>query len=453
MDKPYNEAYQLIESMAQNHYQWGSERTSIEKPPTRGGMYEISSLDHVNAKVDALTQNIENLTITPITTMVVVAPNCELCGVPGHAPPECQLLVGISTDQVNYAQGKPYLNTYNPGWNNHPNFSYKNNNALYAPSQAPAVPPGCHKAATTAPNAPRKSNLEIMMENFIVIQAQRNKDFLNQNIHTTEKIKQLENKVDALATQNKMLETQISQVAQQQEPTASPAGTFLGQPQPNLKGHANAITLRSGTELDGPTDPRLQNPAMHQDPGKITEKENELKEKKSEEAIKKEEPYVPPPPYKPHILYPQRLAKSKSVGQFKKFVEFLKQLNITIPFKKFITQMPSYAKFLKEILSNKKKIEDNETVTLTAECSAIIQSNMPHKLKDPGSFSIPCVIGTFVIDKAICDLGSNINLMPLSICGRLKMGELRPTRISIQLVDRSVKFLVGMLENVPVRIG
>ncbi|XP_050895801.1 uncharacterized protein LOC127102476 [Lathyrus oleraceus] len=68
--------------------------------------------------------------------------------------------------------------------------------------------------------------------------------------------------------------------------------------------------------------------------------------------------------------------------------------------------MPSNAKFLKEILSNKKKLKDDETVMLTAGCSAIIQNNMPHKLKDPGSFSIPCVIGKFIIDKSLCDLGS-----------------------------------------------
>ena len=141
------------------------------------------------------------------------------------------------------------------------------------------------------------------------------------------------------------------------------------------------------------------------------------------------------------------------MGQFKKFVELLKQLNITIPFTEAITQMPSYAKFLKEILSNKKKIEDNETVTLTAECSAIIQNNMPPKLKDPGSFSIPCNIGKFVIDKALCDLGASISVMPLSICKKLEMGELRPTKMSVQLADRSVKYPVGILENVPVRIG
>ncbi|XP_050915113.1 uncharacterized protein LOC127130083 [Lathyrus oleraceus] len=229
-------------------------------------------------------------------------------------------------------------------------------------------------------------------------------------------MKQLSNKFDVMATHNRMLETQISQVAQQQAAIEGPAGAFPSQPQPNPKGYANSNTLRSGTELDEPTDPRIQNPAMYQNSGKGSEKVNEptkdRKKDKSREAIDKEPPYVPPPPYKPHVPYPQRLAKSKNEGQFKKFVELLKQLNITMPFTKAITQMYSYDKFLKEILSKKKKLEDDETIMLTAECSAIIQNNMPHKLKDPDSFSIPYIIGKFIIYKAL-----------------------------------------GMLENIPVRIG
>ncbi|XP_058785071.1 uncharacterized protein LOC131659980 [Vicia villosa] len=466
MDKEYADAYTLIESMAQNHYQWGSERaqsekTYGEKSSTKNGMYEISSLDCVNAKVDALTRMIENLTIVPVADVAVVSPNFKVCGMTGHAASDCHLLAGVSPEPVNYAQGNPYSNTYNPGWKNHPNFSYKNNNALYAPGQAPSVPPGYQKAPFAAPNVPRKSNLEIMMENFIATQTQTNKDFIIQNVHTNEQIKQLATKVDALATHNKMLETQISQVAQQQAPTAAPAGTFPGQPQPNPKGHAHAIILRSCREMDEPTDPRLKNPAMFQSPRKTTEEESRPKDKpndpkeqkdKEGEIEEKEAPYIPPPPYKPPIPYPQRLKKSKNIGQFKKFVELLKQLNITIPFTEAITQMPLYAKFLKEILSNKKKLKDNETVTLTAECSAIIQNKMPPKLKDPGSFSIPCNIGKIVIDKALCDLGASISLMPLSICEKLNMGDLRPTKMSVQLANRSVKYLVGVLENVPVRI-
>ncbi|CAJ2657668.1 unnamed protein product [Trifolium pratense] len=449
MDKPYNQAYQLIESMAQNHYQWGSERTTVEKPQTKGGMYEISNMDHINAKLDALTQKIESLTNAPKATVAATIQNCELCGTQGHAIAECRLLTEAPTDQVNYTQG----NSYNQNQRNHPYLSYNSNNALFAPGQAPTPsPPGFQKPAQ---NAPMKSNLELMMENFIALQTQTNKEFLNQNIHTNEQIKQLTSRLELLTTHNKMLETQIAQVAQQQASTSAPAGIFPGQPQPNPRGHVNAVILRSGTQYDGPADPRTKNPAMLPNSDKTTEKESKPKEKEDsgEETKEKEKPYVPPPPYKPPIPYPQRLVQSKNVGQFKKFVELLQKLNITIPFTEAITQMPSYAKFLKDILNNKKKIEEEETIMLTAECSSILQNNMPPKLKDPGSFSIPCVIGNYVIDRALCDLGASISLMPMPIYEKLKLGELRPTKMSIQFADRSVKYPLGILENVPVRIG
>jgi hypothetical protein len=141
MDKPYDEAYELIESMAQNHFQWGGERAATEKPTPKGGMYEVNGIDCVNAKVDALTQKVESLAITPIAIIADVTPNCEFCGTPGHTNADCHLLAGIPTDQVNYAQGNPYSNTYYPGWRNHPNFSYKNNNALFPPNSTPVIPP------------------------------------------------------------------------------------------------------------------------------------------------------------------------------------------------------------------------------------------------------------------------------------------------------------------------
>ncbi|KEH22372.1 hypothetical protein MTR_7g445650 [Medicago truncatula] len=52
----------------------------------------------------------------------------------------------------------------------------------------------------------------------------------------------------------------------------------------------------------------------------------------------------------------------------------------------------------------------------------IIQANLPSKLKDPKNFSIPCVIGSEIIERAMCDLGENVNLMPLSLCERLGIG-------------------------------
>lgn len=166
-------------------------------------------------------------------------------------------MVNIPSNQVNTAQGNPYSNTYNPGWRNHPNFSYKNNNALFAPSPTPVVPPGYQKGSPAAPQAPKKSNLELTMENFIATEIQKNNEFTNQNVHTNELITKLASKVDSMATHNKMLENQILQVAQQQEATTALARIFSGQPQRNPKGHATVITLRSGTELDGPADPKI----------------------------------------------------------------------------------------------------------------------------------------------------------------------------------------------------
>ncbi|XP_045831066.1 uncharacterized protein LOC123922389 [Trifolium pratense] len=364
-------------------------------------------MDHINSKLDALTQKIESLDNAPKATVAATIQSCELCEAQSHAIAECRLLTEAPTDQVNYTQG----NSYNQNQRNHPYLSYNSNNALYAPGQAPTPsPPGFQKPAQ---NAPMKSNLELMMENFIAVQTQTNKEVLNQNIHTSEQIKQLTSRLDVLTTHNKMLETQIAQVAQQQASTSAPAGIFPGQPQPNPRGHVNAVISRSGTQYDGPADPRTKNPAMQPNSDKTTEKER----------------------------------------QFKKFVELLQKLNITIPFTEAITQMPSYAKFLKDILTNKKKIEEEETVMLTAECSSILQNNMSPKLKDPGSFSIPCVIGKHVIDRALCDLGASISLMPMPIYEKLKLGELRPTKMSIQFADRSVKYPLGILENVPVRIG
>ncbi|XP_062119422.1 uncharacterized protein LOC133833284 [Humulus lupulus] len=110
--------------------------------------------------------------------------------------------------------------------------------------------------------------------------------------------------------------------------------------------------------------------------------------------------------------------------------------------------MPNYVKFMKEILSNKRKIGDYEIIALIEECSAILQRKLPQKLRDPGSFNIPCTIGEFECKHALCDLGASINLMPLSVFHRLGLGEARPTTVTLQLADRSVKHPRGIIEDV-----
>jgi len=77
--------------------------------------------------------------------------------------------------------------------------------------------------------------------------------------------------------------------------------------------------------------------------------------------------------------------------------------------------MPKYAKFMKEILRNKRKLEDHETIMLNEEYSAILLNKLPPKLKDPESFTIPCTIRNSYFEKALCDLSASINLMPLFV--------------------------------------
>ena len=77
----------------------------------------------------------------------------------------------------------------------------------------------------------------------------------------------------------------------------------------------------------------------------------------------------------------------------------------------------------------------------------------PSKDENPGSFTVPCSIGKYEFKKALCDFGASINLMPLSVVHRLSLGELTPTAITLQMVDRSMAQPEGILEDVLVKVG
>ena len=151
--------------------------------------------------------------------------------------------------------------------------------------------------------------------------------------------------------------------------------------------------------------------------------------------------------------FPQRLQKAKREEQFSRFLDIFKKIEINIPFAKVINQMPTYAKFLKEILSKKRKIAEEGIVNLTATCSAVIQQKLPAKIKDPGSFTIPCSIWKYEFKKALCDSGASINLMPLSMVQRLSLGKLTLTAITLQMAERSMAQPEGVLEDVLVNVG
>ena len=107
---------------------------------------------------------------------------------------------------------------------------------------------------------------------------------------------------------------------------------------------------------------------------------------------------------------------------------------------------------MKDIISRKKKIEDNETIALTKECSAYIQCKFSTKLKDSGSFITSCTIGLLNFINVLCDLGASVSLMPLSNTRKLDLREMKDTNVTFQSTDRSIKCPVGIIENVIIKV-
>ncbi|XP_050916701.1 uncharacterized protein LOC127131853 [Lathyrus oleraceus] len=158
-----------------------------------------------------------------------------------------------------------------------------------------------------------------------------------------------------------------------------------------------------------------------EDKENVSEKGEDIKEdvptppeKEVVEEVEKEAPYVDPSPYKPKVPFPLRILKAKVEVQFMKFVDMIKKLYVNVLFSKVLSQMLTYVKLLKEILSKKRILKEHEIVAMTTTTTAVIQS------------------------------------MPLK---KLGIGKIKPTSVTLQIEDRPIKFLAGILEDIPVKVG
>ena len=161
-----------------------------------------------------------------------------------------------------------------------------------------------------------------------------------------------------------------------------------------------------------------------------------------EDSVKKN---MPPP-------FPQALRSKKIIPNQAEIWEVLRQVKVNIPLLDMIKQVSTYAKFLKDLCTVKRGLAIEKKAFLTEQVSAIIQSKTPMKYKDPGSPTISVNIGGTCIDKALLDLGANVNLLPYSVYKKLGLGELKPTNVTLSLVDRSVKIPKGIVEDVLVKV-
>ncbi|GAU37821.1 hypothetical protein TSUD_276390 [Trifolium subterraneum] len=191
---------------------------------------------------------------------------------------------------------------------------------------------------------------------------------------------------------------------------------------------------------------------------KIIKTENEESEGEASEERKmknqrvKDEKKVQKNPPAQHLPYPHTPTKKDIERQYARFLDIFKRLPINIPFSEALEQMPTYVKFMKEILTKKRKYNDDEVIPLDVSCSAIIQRTLPTKEKDPGRVTLPLTIGNVNVGKTLIDLGSSINLIPLSVIQRIGGLDITRTRMTLQLADKSIKRPSGMAEDVLVKV-
>ena len=173
----------------------------------------------------------------------------------------------------------------------------------------------------------------------------------------------------------------------------------------------------------------------------------------SSKANDKEAEEVTEPTYDPLAPFPNRFRSKKNITKMDKILEIFKQVKVNIPFLEAVEQVPSYAKFLKDLYTKQRDHQTPKKVFLAANINEIIKNTMPVKYKDPGCLTLSCTIGTTVIDKALLVLGASVNLLSYSVYKQLGVGELKPTRITLQLADRSVKILKDEVEDVLIKVG
>ncbi|GJX62964.1 reverse transcriptase domain-containing protein [Tanacetum coccineum] len=236
---------------------------------------------------------------------------------------------------------------------------------------------------------------------------------------------------------------------------ASTLGTLPSNTIPNPKGEMKAITTRSGAAYEGPSIPT--NPS----PRKVVKRETEETTDKEQINFQGSTAQIPPPVIPISILepdVPKSLPKTTPIPEFdilkNKILQIFQDLHFDISFADALLLMPRFAPTIKSLLMNKEKLLELAKIPLNENCSAMLLKKLPEKLGDPGKFLIPCnFTGEWDVCHALADLGTSINLMPLSIWKKLSLPELTPTRMTLELADRSITYPKGLAEDVFVKVG
>ena len=360
-------------------------------------------------------------------------PSCYNYQLNGHYGENSQENVQI-LNQARPPMNAPFGNSYSHNWTNYSNIPAKPKPPTYIPSTVQQMSP------QSSPVEQAILNLSKVVGTFVEEQKVL-------NVQTTQKIEAVES---SLSRKLDNMHSKISKLSNQQlQSSEIGKAPFQGQqyqklvneiglteaPNARIDEVKAVVTLRSGKELK-PAIPELVNSApVVADP---------LQE---EQLVGKEEfkIRIPPP-------FPQVIQKKKNHINQTEMLEVLRQVKVNIPLLDMIKQVPTYAKFLKDLCTVKKSLNVNKKAFLTEQVSAIIESKTPVKYKDPGCPTISVNIGGISVEKALLDLGASVNLLPYSMYKQLGLGELKPTSITLSLADRSIKIPKGTIEDVLLQV-
>jgi hypothetical protein len=290
--------------------------------------------------------------------------------------------------------------------------------------------------------------LHIQLKGFMDEQAKINKDTFTKFKAIDKVLENIDSKVTEVGSSNhqvlnmmKMLETQVGQLSGR---LSANEGKLPGQPQgPKM---AKAIQTRSGKETEDP-----ECSAGARNPKPSAEAKEFAKEEVTEIVIEEPEFEIPGedtkiPQLKPHSF------RGKLDNHFEKFVVVVRKLSINMPLLDALP-VPTYSRYFKDTLPNKYEIATLgvDHVKMYEQCSAAIANGLEKK-GGPGCPTIPCPIGSFKFEKALCDLGASVSVMPRYVFGNLCL-PLEPTGMCSELSDNSIRYPLGIAEDVPVKVG
>ncbi|XP_016652564.1 PREDICTED: uncharacterized protein LOC103343534 [Prunus mume] len=382
MNKTAEEAFTLFESLSANSQQWSHNKG--RGAPMKAVVSEVSTNNEIAAKLDVMCSLLQQAMTGPLGNKVEV---------------QDQSFAEHMLEQANALQARnpnndPYSNMYNPGWRNHPNFKWSNNSNV---QQSQGPPPRFQIHQRQFEQAPQQ------------VQEQRGdqmgelqdmfKKFMGQQMQTNQNLQNAVNK----------LEVQVGQIASFMSNRAS--RTFLSQTEPP-HGQPTASNKQS------------LNPSGKSTNHKVSSNANQVP--------------ISANAFRPIAPFPSRLSKSKKDQGLDEIMETFKNVQINIPLLNAIAQIPKYAKILKDLYTNKRRFKEHEQVALSEEVSAVLQRKLPLKLKDPGSFSIPCIVGDFKFEKALLDLDRTI---------RYPKGILEDVLVKVEELILPADFLVLEMEE------